>query len=198
MDSNDLSASSLPTVPKSEPTIKDSGARQQFDSGMVRDVTTDKINYALALDGPLFERYARHLTLGARKYAERNWMKASGAAELKRFRESALRHFWQWWNGETDEDHFAACVFNLNGAEYVKGCIESASLDEQAEMVERAIDSQKEIHALEPINSDFGLVPISTFAGMDMFKCKCGRLHELQRWARACDCGETIPSMEGI
>lgn len=101
-------------------TVKDSGQRVQFSSGMVRDVSTDKIDYSLALDGPIFKRYAEHLTKGAKKYSKRNWMKAEGTEEYERFRESALRHFLQWFNGDTDEDHAAAVVFNINGAEYVK------------------------------------------------------------------------------
>lgn len=100
-------------------TIKDSGKRASFESGMVRDVTEDKIDYSLVLDGPLFKRWAIHLTNGAKKYAKRNWMKANGQEELDRFRESACRHFFQAMNGDTDEDHFAAVVFNLNGMLYV-------------------------------------------------------------------------------
>lgn len=100
--------------------VNDSGQRQQFESGMQRDVTAGKIDYTLALDGPMFKRYAEHLTKGAVKYEKRNWMKASGEAELERFRESALRHFLQWFAGEKDEDHAAAVLFNINGAEYVK------------------------------------------------------------------------------
>ena len=87
---------------------------------MVRDVTDDKIDYTLALDGPMFKRLAIHLTKGAQKYAKRNWMKARGEEELNRFKESATRHFMQWLNGDTDEDHAAAVIFNINGAEYVK------------------------------------------------------------------------------
>jgi hypothetical protein len=101
--------------------VKDSGARAQFDSGMVRDVATDKIDYALAFDGPMFERWAVHMTKGATKYEKSNWMKANGPAELARFRESAVRHFVQWLRGDVDEDHAAACYFNINGYEYVKG-----------------------------------------------------------------------------
>ena len=106
----------------SQPTfqIKDSGERQQFESGMVRDVTDDKIDYTLAIDGPMFKRLAIHLTKGAIKYAKRNWMQARGREEYDRFRESATRHFYQWLNGETDEDHAAATIFNINGAEYVR------------------------------------------------------------------------------
>jgi hypothetical protein len=87
---------------------------------MVRDVADDKVDYSLVADGPMLKRLAAHLTKGARKYSPRNWMKASGQAELDRFRESAFRHFMQWYYGETDEDHAAAVYFNINGAEYVK------------------------------------------------------------------------------
>ena len=105
----------------SEFAVKDSGKRRQFDSGMVRDTTEGKTDYSLVLDGPMFERWATHLTKGAVKYEKRNWMQAAGADELARFRESAFRHFLQWYRGETDEDHAAAVMFNINGAEYVKG-----------------------------------------------------------------------------
>lgn len=100
--------------------VKDSGKRTKFSTGMVRDVTDGKTDFALAVDGPMFERLAAHLTKGAVKYEKRNWMKAKTPAELERFRESAFRHFWQWWRGDTDEDHAAAVFFNINAAEYVK------------------------------------------------------------------------------
>ena len=100
--------------------VKDSGKRIQFDSGMVRDTTEGKTDYSLILDGPMFKRFAIHLTKGAVKYSKRNWMKASGQAELDRFRESAVRHFLQWYWGDIDEDHAAAVWFNINCAEYVK------------------------------------------------------------------------------
>lgn len=100
--------------------IRDSGERMEFESGMVRDVATDKINYLLIFDGPMLDRWAAHLTAGAKKYSARNWMLASGPEEYERFRESAARHFRQWLAGETDEDHAAAVFFNINGAEYVK------------------------------------------------------------------------------
>jgi hypothetical protein len=101
--------------------VKDSGQRHEFASGMVRDVTEGKTDYALVLDGPMFERWAAHLTKGAQKYEKGNWLKAEGEAERQRFRESAFRHFIQWYRGETDEDHAAAVFFNVNGSEYVSG-----------------------------------------------------------------------------
>jgi hypothetical protein len=102
-------------------TIKDSGERHQFDSGMVRDVTEGKTDFTLILDGPMLKRWAEHMTRGAAKYSKRNWMQAAGEAELDRFKESAFRHFMQYMEGHTDEDHAAAVMFNINGAEYVRG-----------------------------------------------------------------------------
>lgn len=87
---------------------------------MVRDTTDSKTDFSLVLDGPMFKRWAEQLRKGADKYNKRNWMKATGDAELDRFRESALRHFLQWFWGDSDEDHAAAVFFNINGAEYVK------------------------------------------------------------------------------
>lgn len=100
--------------------VKDGGERIKFASGMQRDTDTNKTRYDLVFDGPLVERLAIHLTKGAMKYEARNWMKASGPAELERFRQSAIRHFIQYMSGAVDEDHFAAVVFNLNGMEYVR------------------------------------------------------------------------------
>lgn len=108
----------------SEFIVKDSGARQKFESGMVRDTTAGKTQFHRVLEGPMLTRWAEHLTKGAVKYPDNedgtaNWTKADGQPELRRFKESALRHFIQWHNGEQDEDHAAAVLFNLNGAEYV-------------------------------------------------------------------------------
>lgn len=104
---------------------KDSGERQKFESGMVRDTTKDKIDYSLLFDGDMLHRWAGLLTRGAVKYAKRNWMKATGKEELERFRESATRHFFQWMFNETDEDHAAAVLFNINGYEFVKSKLEA-------------------------------------------------------------------------
>lgn len=100
--------------------ITDSGAREQFDSGMVRDTEDGKLDYSLVLDGPMLKRWAAHLTKGAKKYAPRNWMKAAGQAEYDRFKRSFLRHAIAYLEGERDEDHAAAMIFNINGMEYVR------------------------------------------------------------------------------
>ena len=104
--------------------VKDSGEREEFESGMVRDVTEGKVDYSLIFDGPMAKRWAEHLTKGQIKYpdpvlGQANWMRAQGLAEKIRFRKSACRHFVQWLMGYTDEDHASAIFFNVNGVEYV-------------------------------------------------------------------------------
>ena len=105
---------------KDEFVVKDSGERRSFDSGMVRDTNAGKTLWHLITAGPLARRLAVHLTKGAVKYGPNNWLKATGQEEHDRFRESAFRHFMQWYYDETDEDHFSATVFNMNGTEYVR------------------------------------------------------------------------------
>lgn len=105
--------------------VKDSGERKKFKSGMVRDVETNKTDYTAVLDGPMFDRWAEHLTKAKDKYPDvgpgiANWTLAAGEEELVRFRKSALRHLRKWLRGDVDEDHAAAVFFNINGAEYVK------------------------------------------------------------------------------
>lgn len=100
--------------------VKDSGERVRFDSGMVRDIADDKTDYSLIYDGPMIDRWAEHISKGAKKYTPRNWMMAQGDEEAERFKSSAARHFRQWMRGDQDEDHAAAVYFNINGYEYVK------------------------------------------------------------------------------
>src|SRR5437763_1961822 len=93
--------------------VKDSGQRQQFASGMVRDITEGKVDWHRTADGPMLRRWATHLTKAKAKYIDvepgkPNWTLAAGAEEYERFRQSAFRHFMQWYYGDTDEDHAAA------------------------------------------------------------------------------------------
>lgn len=92
---------------------------------MVRDTTAGKVDFLNVRFGPMFKRWAAHLTKGRAKYEDPepgvpNWTLAAGKEEWLRARESASRHFEQWLDGEIDEDHAAAVFFNINLAEYVK------------------------------------------------------------------------------
>ena len=104
---------------------KDSGERQHFTSGMQRDTTTGKVKWHLISYGPMLKRWAMLMTRGADKYDDNNWMKANTEEEMARFKASAFRHFMQWYEGDVDEDHAAAVIFNMNGYEYTKVRVES-------------------------------------------------------------------------
>lgn len=111
--------------------IKDSGKREEFVGGMVRDTAAGKVNYLKVLDGPMLHRWAEHLTKGAIKYPDirpgvANWTLAAGEAEYQRARESAIRHFFQYLRGDVDEDHASALFFNVNLAEYVRAKLQEA------------------------------------------------------------------------
>jgi hypothetical protein len=105
---------------------KDSGKREEYDSGMVRDTQEGKARFDLLVprgvpyQDQFLTRVALLLARGADKYTERNWEQAAGDDELNRFQSAAFRHFFQWLAGERDEDHAAAVVFNLLGYESIK------------------------------------------------------------------------------
>jgi hypothetical protein len=90
-------------------SVKDSGERQQFDSGAVRDTQTGKGRYDL-LPPHFLHRLARHYENGAVKYDDRNWEKGMPAS---RCLDSALRHLFSWLGGARDEDHLAAAAWNI-------------------------------------------------------------------------------------
>jgi len=105
---------------------KDSGERQKYDSGMVRDSQDNKPRFDLITpEGQAYAqtmryRHAMLMTRGMEKYGERNWENANSQEELSRFRQSAIRHLEQWEAGEDDEDHAAAVFFNVTAYEWLK------------------------------------------------------------------------------
>ena len=105
--------------------VKDSGKRQEFSGGMVRDTQDGKIDWWRIYVGPIVKRLAIHVTKGAAKYPDvkpgvPNWTLAAGEEEMQRFKASAARHFAQWMQDDLDEDHAAAVVFNINGYEMLR------------------------------------------------------------------------------
>lgn len=93
-----------------EPALKDSGQREEFPSGMVRDIRTGKGRYDLI--SPYAERrLAKIMEKGCAKYGDRNW---ELGADPQRFYDSLRRHLAQWQMGMTDEDHLGQAFWNLH------------------------------------------------------------------------------------
>jgi len=105
---------------------KDSGEREEYDSGMKRDTQKGKPLFELMLpkdipyEDQMLTRVAELLARGKEKYGERNWELARGKEEMDRFKGSAMRHMMQWLCGEQDEDHAAAVIFNVLAYETIK------------------------------------------------------------------------------
>ncbi len=98
--------------------IKDSGNREEFAGGAVRDTDGGKPRFDLI--PPLAEkRVALHYGGGAKKYDEWNWAKGM---PYSRFVASMKRHIAAFERGETDEDHLAAVVFNANSIMHFQEC----------------------------------------------------------------------------
>lgn len=104
--------------------VKDSGERQEFSTGSVRDTQTGKGRYDLL--SPVFlKRLAVHYENGARKYGDRNWEKGQ---PVLRFFDSAVRHLYSWLEGDRSEDHLAAAAWNVAGMIHVEELIERGEL----------------------------------------------------------------------
>lgn len=88
--------------------IRDSGKRQEFTTGAVRDTQEGKGRYDLLPSRAMCE-LAIHFQQGAEKYAERNWEKG---IPLSRFLDSAIRHSFAVLEGKTDEPHARAAAWN--------------------------------------------------------------------------------------
>lgn len=97
----------LPSVPTTFIT-KDSGARQSFETGMVRDTQEGKPRYDL-IPVEALERVAHLYARGAEKYGDDNWKKGQ---PYSRAYASLYRHLMQWRKGDRDEDHMAAVAWN--------------------------------------------------------------------------------------
>ena len=91
--------------------IKDSGDRTMFESGAVRDMHEGKGRCDL-LPMCVLLRLARHYEAGSKKYGDRNWEKGIPAHS---FADSAMRHMFKYMDGQRDEDHLIAAIWNLCG-----------------------------------------------------------------------------------
>lgn len=107
--------------------VKDSGKRQTFKSGAVRDIQSGKGRYDL-LPTRAIRRLAEHYENGAVKYGDNNWLKG---IPLQRMMDSAMRHLFKALEGQTDEDHLTACAWNVLGIIEIQERIEEGLLPKE-------------------------------------------------------------------
>lgn len=106
--------------------LKDSGVREQFDTGSQRDARAGKGRFDL-IPPMALRRLAGVYEKGAAKYDDDNWKKGQ---PLRRFLDSGLRHVAAVMEGKEDEDHVFQAVWNLVGYAWTLDEIRAGRLPE--------------------------------------------------------------------
>ena len=88
--------------------VKDSGAREQFATGAVRDIQAGK-GWPHIIPTTALLRLAKHFQNGAVKYGKNNWQKG---IPLSSYLDSAFRHWCAVKDCKQDEDHLSALIWN--------------------------------------------------------------------------------------
>lgn len=109
-----------------EPTLPDSGDRTQFGTGAVRDAMNGKGLPSL-IPPEAIRRCARRFEDGANKYGLHNWMKG---IPLSRYQDAITRHTLAAAEGQTDEDHLGAVLWNAAAWVWTQDEIEAGRLPE--------------------------------------------------------------------
>lgn len=104
--------------------LKDSGLREIFASGAMREPNNGRGRYDL-ISPIALKALAIHLEKGAAKYKDRNW---ESGMPLSRHLNSALRHLNQVLEGDKSEDHLSAAVYNLFAITHLKEMIKRRAL----------------------------------------------------------------------
>jgi hypothetical protein len=88
--------------------LKDSGQREQFPTGAIREPNLGRGRYDL-ISPIALKALAIHYERGASKYSDRNW---ESGLPLSRHLNSAMRHLQNYLEGDRTEDHLSACAWN--------------------------------------------------------------------------------------
>ncbi|MHA1844332.1 MAG: dATP/dGTP diphosphohydrolase domain-containing protein [Promethearchaeota archaeon] len=107
--------------------VQDSGKRQDFSTGSIRDTNEGKPRYDLITPIALY-RLAMHYANGSAKYGDRNWEKGQ---PLGRYIESLERHLQKAKVGLEDEDHWSAIIWNAMAFIHTKEMIDAGALPKE-------------------------------------------------------------------
>lgn len=114
--------------------LKHGDEMSHHSDGVVRDTTKGKVKFPLvfpkgvAKKDQLFWRVAMLYTTGGERYGDRNWENSEGEDTLAHHEEALWRHFMSFYFEEdTEEDHAAAIVWNINAVELTRRKIREAA-----------------------------------------------------------------------
>jgi nucleoside 2-deoxyribosyltransferase len=124
--------------------LQDSGKRQSFDTGAVRDLRENKGRYDL-ISPIALKRLAVVYEKGASKYSDRNWEKGM---PICRYLDSAMRHIQQHLEGYRDEDHLGQSAFNIFAAIHTGEMIERGLLPKELNDLPNYVDQSENFYYL--------------------------------------------------
>jgi hypothetical protein len=104
--------------------LPDSGERSEFNTGAVRDAMTGKGLPSL-IPPEAIRRLARRFEDGAAKYGRDNWQKG---IPLGRYNDAIIRHTLAAAEGQDDEDHLGAVLWNAAAWIWTESQIEAGYL----------------------------------------------------------------------
>lgn len=82
---------------------------KSFESGAIRENKDGKGRHDL-LPFCALNRLAKHFQKSLREHPERNWEKG---IPMSSFLDSAIRHLFNYMDGQTDEDHLCSAAWNI-------------------------------------------------------------------------------------
>ena len=126
-----------------KPIIKDSGKRQNFNTGAVRDTNENKGDFSQLPYYTLLQ-LAKHYEAGGKKYQKNNWRKG---IPISRYFDSAQRHLAKYAMGFEDEFHIRAALWNIASLMETKKRIELGQLPKELDdfpYVKMEYDAEKE------------------------------------------------------
>jgi len=109
---------------KPSATLPDSGQRQAFTTGAVRDAMAGK-GLPHMIPPVALRKIALRFEQGAAKYGPGNWMQG---IPLSRYQDAIQRHTLAWAEGQTDEDHLGAVGWNFTAAAWTEQQIQAGRL----------------------------------------------------------------------
>ena len=127
------------TDPYKNKSLQDSGERQEFSTGAVRDTQDNKGRYDLLPPTAIFT-LARVFEEGAKKYQARNF---ESGIPLSRFIDSALRHIFKHLEGYRGEPHIAQAAWNLLAYIHTATMIERGNLPEELDDLPNHLAKEK-------------------------------------------------------
>jgi len=127
--------------------MRDSGDRERFATGAVRDAASNKPRPDLVSPFAML-RLGKWLALGAKKYHERNWEQGM---PISRCVASLCRHLELYKAGDKGEDHMAAVMCNAMFIMHLEEMVRSGGLrpglkdmPDYGDAIQRFIDTEQD------------------------------------------------------